>query len=114
MSLKEKLQQDWKAALKDGDKLKAKTISLARSAMLTAEQSGSGEVDDQKVVEILAKEIKQRREAIEEFKKGHRQDLIDEANSEIKILVKYLPQQLSEEDIEKILKLQLLKSVLIA
>ena len=56
------------------------------------------------VIEILAKEVKQRREAMLEFEKGNRQDLVDQNKAEIEILLNYLPQQLSEEEIIQIVK----------
>ncbi|WP_123053002.1 GatB/YqeY domain-containing protein [Clostridium sp. JN-1] len=104
MSLKERLQEDWKQALKARDKFKANTISMARSAILVAEKSGEGTLDDERVIEILSKEVKQRRESILEFEKGNRQDLIDEAKAEIEILLDYLPQQLNEEEISEIVR----------
>ncbi|WP_234121428.1 GatB/YqeY domain-containing protein [Clostridium hydrogenum] len=103
MSLKEKLQQDWKDALKSGDKFKANIISMARAAVLQVEKTDGEKVDDPKVVEILSREIKQRREALVEFEKGNRQDLIDKANSEIEILMNYLPQQLTEDEIKSVI-----------
>ncbi len=99
MALKERLQEDWKQALKAGDKLKASTISMARSAILLVEKTEGRKLDDNEIIEILAKEVKQRREAMLEFKKGNRQDLVETAQSEIEILLSYLPQQLTEEEI---------------
>lgn len=61
-------------------------------------------LEDDKVIEILAKEVKQRKEAMLEFEKGNRQDLVDQNKSEIEVLLGYLPQQLSEEEILQIVK----------
>ena len=102
MSLKERLQEDWKQALKSKDKFKASTISMARAAVLLVEKTDGKQLDDEQIIGILAKEVKQRREAVLEFKKGNRQDLIDNAENEIKILLSYLPQQLNEEEISEI------------
>ncbi|MEG0238209.1 MAG: GatB/YqeY domain-containing protein [Clostridium sp.] len=102
-TIKERLQEDWKTALKAKDKFKASVLSTAKASVLLAEKNGEN-VDDAKVIEILAKEVKQRREAVLEFEKGKRQDLVDEANAEIAILLNYLPQQLSEEEILEIVK----------
>lgn len=104
MSLKEKLQEDWKQALKAKDKFKANTISMAKAAVLLVEKTDGKQLDDEQVIEVLAKEVKQRREAILEFEKGNRQDLIDKAEAEIEILLGYLPQQLSEEEISEIVR----------
>ncbi|CUP61025.1 GatB/YqeY domain-containing protein [Clostridium baratii] len=102
-TIKERLQEDWKTALKAKDKFKANVLSTAKSSILLCEKNGEN-VDDERVIEILAKEVKQRREAVLEFEKGNRQDLVDEANAEIAILLDYLPQQLSEEEILEIVK----------
>ncbi len=101
-SIKETLQDDWKNAIKQRDKFKANVISMAKADVLMVEKSGAGEVDDSKVIEILAKEVKQRRDSLVEFDKGNRQDLVDQTNAEIEILLQYLPQQLTEEEIRKI------------
>ncbi|MCR4943957.1 MAG: GatB/YqeY domain-containing protein [Clostridium sp.] len=103
-TIKERLQNDWKAALKAKDKFKANVISTAKSAILLVEKTDNRVVQDDEAIEILAKEIKQRREAMLEFEKGNRQDLVDQAKSEINILLEYLPQQLSEVEIKKIVE----------
>ncbi|HEY5563439.1 MAG TPA: GatB/YqeY domain-containing protein [Clostridiaceae bacterium] len=99
MSMKETLALDWKNALKAKEKLKATTISMVRAAILQVEKSGSATLNDEDIIVILAKEIKQRRESIVEFEKGNRQDLIDKTSEEIEILLNYLPQQLNENEI---------------
>lgn len=101
-SIKETLQDDWKNAIKQRDKFKASVISMAKAAILMVEKSGVAEVDDNKVIEILAKEVKQRRDSLIEFENGNRQDLVDQTKAEIEILLQYLPQQLTEEEIRKI------------
>lgn len=104
MSLKEKLQQDWKDALKGRDKFKANVISMAKAAILQIEKTKVVKLNDEEVIEVLAKEVKSRRDALLEFKKGKRQDLVDTANAEIEILMSYLPQQLTEDEIKDIIK----------
>ncbi|WPC42517.1 GatB/YqeY domain-containing protein [Clostridium sp. JS66] len=104
MSLKERLQEDWKQALKAKEKSKAETISMARAAVLQVEKTDGNKLSDEQVIEVLSREVKQRREAILEFEKGNRQDLVDKANEEIEILLGYLPQQLSEEEISEIVR----------
>lgn len=103
-TIKERLQEDWKAALKARDKFKANVLSTVRASVLLEEKNNNTVLEDDKVIEILAREIKQRREALVEFEKGSRQDLVDQNNSEIEILLNYLPQQLSEEEIRDIVK----------
>lgn len=102
MPIKERLQEDWKQAMKSKDKFRSSTISLAKSVILLVEKTDGIKLEDEQVIEILAKEVKQRNEAILEFQKGNRQDLVDSAKAEIEILKEYLPQQLSEEEIKKI------------
>ncbi|AJA48374.1 GatB/yqey domain-containing protein [Clostridium pasteurianum DSM 525 = ATCC 6013] len=104
MSLKEKLQQDWKDALKGKDKFKANVISMAKAAILQIEKTKVVKLNDEEIIEVLAKEVKSRRDALLEFKKGKRQDLVDTANAEIEILMSYLPQQLTEDEIKDIIK----------
>lgn len=104
MPIKEKLQEDWKQALKAGEKSKATTISMAKSAILLVEKTDGVKLEDDQIIEILAREIKQRKEAMLEFEKGKRQDLVDKSKAEIEILQGYLPQQLSENEILEIIK----------
>jgi uncharacterized protein YqeY len=99
MSLKERLQEDWKQALKAKDKFRADTVSMAKAAVLQVEKTDNVQLDDEQIIEVLAREVKQRREAMLEFEKGNRQDLVDKAQGEIEILLGYLPQQLTEEEI---------------
>lgn len=104
MSLKERLQEDWKQALKAKDKFKADAISMARAAVLLVEKTNGTKLDDEEIIEVLAKEVKSRREALIDFQKGNRQDLVDATNAEIEILLQYLPQQLSESEISEIVR----------
>lgn len=103
-TIKERLQEDWKTSLKAKDKFKTKVLGSAKAAILQVEKNEQKPADDSTVIEILAKEVKQRREAVLEFEKGNRQDLVDSTNEEIKILLDYLPQQLSEQEILQIVK----------
>ena len=82
--IKVRLQNDWKNALKAKEKFKANVLSSAKAAILLVEKTDKIVVDDAKAIEILAKEVKQRREAVLEFEKGNRQDLVDSTNEELK------------------------------
>lgn len=103
-TIKDRLQEDWKIALKTKDKFTASVISTAKSSILLVEKTDNRKIEDDEVISILAKEVKQRRESMLEFEKGNRQDLVDQCKAEIEILLKYLPQQLDEEEIRKIIK----------
>lgn len=103
-TIKERLQEDWKCALKAKDKFRTSTISTAKSAILLVEKTDGIKLEDEQVIEILSREVKQRREAMLEFEKGNRQDLVDASKAEIEILLEYLPQQLDEQEIKNIVK----------
>lgn len=105
MSLKERLQEDWKQALKSKNKLRVDTVSMAKAAILQVEKTDGSKLDDEQIIDVLAREVKMRREALLEFEKGNRQDLVDKTNEEIEILLEYLPQQLSEEEIAEFVRM---------
>ncbi len=101
MSIKEQLTADMKAAMKAHDKAKLSVVRMARGAVRQAEiDGGHKELGDEDIIAILSKEVKMRRDSLEEFKKGGREDLIAQTQGEIDILMTYLPQQLSEEEIK--------------
>lgn len=104
MSLKERLQDDWKLAMKSKDSFRAGVISMARAAVLQSEKTDGIALDDDQVIAVLSKEIKQRKESIIEFEKGRRPDLVDQTQKEIDILLDYLPQQLTEDEIQEIVR----------
>jgi uncharacterized protein len=104
MGLKEILQEDWKQALKAGNRFKAGTISMVKAAILLIEKTNGTKLDDDQINVVLAKEVKQRKDSIIEFEKGNRQDLVDQAKAEIEILLSYLPQQLTEVEILQIIR----------
>ncbi|MDF2674821.1 MAG: GatB/YqeY protein [Clostridiales bacterium] len=102
MSLKERLQDEWKAAMKARNNFRAGVINMARAAILYQEKTYGSSLDDEAVTTVLSKEVKQRRDATIEYEKGNRQDLVDQANNEIQILLEFLPQQLTEDEIKEI------------
>jgi uncharacterized protein len=104
MSLKETLIQDLKTAMKNGDTASKTAIQMARAAVLQVEKDKKVILDDNDIVEIIAKEVKKRVDTLPDFEKSGRQDLIDNLKAEIDVLKKYLPQQLSETEIEEIVK----------
>jgi uncharacterized protein YqeY len=104
MSLKETLQEDWKTALKNKDNFRAGVLSMTRAAILQVEKTDGSKLDDAAVVDVISKEVKQRRESIADFEKGNRQDLVDQTQKEIEILLDYLPQQLTEDEIAEIVR----------
>lgn len=102
MGLKDKLMADLKEAMKEHDKVKKDTISFARAAIKQHEVDNRVELSDEEIVPILAKQVKMRKDALADFEKAGRTDLIEAYNEEIKILESYLPEQMSLEEIKKV------------
>lgn len=100
MHPKEQLQADLKEAMKSGEELRKSTIRLALAAIKNAEVEKRDELDEQETLNVLQKEVKQRRETIADAEKAGNQGLVDESLAEIEILEPYLPEQLSREEIE--------------
>lgn len=101
--LKEMLMQDFKTAMKEKDELRKNTIMMVRAAILQIEKDTQKEVDDNYILEILSKEIKKRKDSLEDIIKSGREDLINQTNAEIEIIKKYLPEELSEDELNSII-----------
>jgi len=104
MSLKELLMNDLKQAMKDKDTIRKNAIQMARSAILQVEKDQRKELNEDEMLEVMMKQVKQRKDALVEFKKSGREDLIANLDREIEVLMSYLPQQLSDEELESIIK----------
>lgn len=104
MSLKETLMDDLKSAMKEKNVPKKNAVQMARASILQFEKDNKTTLDDEGVVEIIAKEVKKRKDVLPDYIKSGRDDLINEINVEIETLMKYLPEQLSDEEIEEIVK----------
>ena len=102
--LKEQLLQDFKEAMKEKDELKKNTVMMVRAAILQIEKDTQKEVDENQIVEIIAKEVKKRKESLEDYEKSGREDLIAQINGEIAILKSYLPEELSMDELKKIIE----------
>jgi len=100
MTLKERLMQDLTDAMKSGDELRKTTIRMARASIKNAEIAKIAELDDAGVQDVLRKEVKQRHESAEEYERAGRTDLADKELAEAALLEGYLPQQMSEAEIE--------------
>jgi uncharacterized protein YqeY len=99
MSLIDQLNNDLKESMKSGNKFRTETLRGLKSAIKYAEIEAKGEMSDQDVETVIAKQAKQRRDSIEEFKKGGREDLVEQEAAELTILEEYLPEQMSEDEI---------------
>jgi len=97
--LKQKLVEDLKQALRGGDKVRRSVIRLVMAAIKNAEIARQVTLEDADILGVIAKEARQRRESIEAFRQGNRQDLVTQEEAELVILQQYLPQQMSREEI---------------
>ena len=106
MSLKAQLMDDMKAAMKakEDGKQKLAVIRMVRSAIRQTEIDGQKELDDNDIIALISKEVKMRKDSIDEFKKGGREDLVAQTEAEIAVLMPYLPEQLSEEEVRALVK----------
>lgn len=99
--LKEKLMEDLKESMKNKDTVRKNTVQMVRAAILQIEKDKGIEVEDDKIIDIIAKEVKTKKDALKDFEKAERQDLIDLTNREIEVLQEYLPKQLSRNEVKK-------------
>ena len=97
--LKEKLLEDLKESMKEKNVIRKNVVQMVRAAILQIEKDKKIEVSDSQIVEIIAKEAKKRKDALEDYQKSGREDLIEQMNQEIKMLNEYLPKQLTEEEL---------------
>lgn len=102
--MREKILNDLKEAMKNQEKTKLSVIRMVKGSMQMEELNLKRPLTDEEVVMVISKQIKTRKESIVEFEKGNRQDLIDQTNAEIEILNTYMPEQLSEEEVLKIIE----------
>lgn len=101
--MKERILKDLTASMKNQDKVRLSVLRMVKGAIQLEEINKKSELSDDDVIGVIAKQIKTRKESILEFEKGNRQDLIEKTNEEIEILNDYMPEQLSEEDVMKII-----------
>lgn len=104
MTLEKKIENEVKAALKNGDKIKVSTLRMLKAdianARLTGEKRDLKETD---ILKIVQRQIKQHKDSIEQFEKGKRQDLVEKEKKELLILQGYMPEQLSDQELENII-----------
>ena len=103
MTLSEKINNDLKDAMKNKDTFKLGVIRMVKGAMQLAKKSPREELTDDDVINVLSKQIKMRKEAIEQFEKAGREDLVEQNKREVEILSSYMPESLSDEELNKIL-----------
>lgn len=102
--LKEKLLEDLKNCMKEKNVVRKNVIQMVRAAILQVEKDKQITLEDNQIIDIIAKESKKRKDALVDYEKSGREDLINEIKEEIEILAEYLPKQLSVEEVENIVK----------
>jgi len=100
----EKLEKDMIVAMKEKDKDKLTVIRMVKAALKQEEIDHKKEINDELLIDVVNKQIKMRKDSIAEFEKGGRQDLIDKTREEINVLTEYLPEQLSTEEVLKVIE----------
>lgn len=102
--MKKKLLEDLKEAMKDKNEIKKNAIQMARAGILQIEKDKGIELSDEQIVELIAKEVKKRKDSIADYERGGREDLVAQIKDEISYLEIYLPKQLTKEEIEEKVK----------
>lgn len=99
----EKLDKDMIEAMKSKDKDRLVVIRMVKAALKQEQIDHKKEINDDLLIDVINKQIKMRRDSIIEFEKGNRKDLVEKTQKEINVLMAYLPEQLSTEEVEKII-----------
>lgn len=99
--LKEKLMEDLKKSMREKEEIRKNTVQMVRASILQIEKDKGIEVEDEKILEIIAKEVKTKKDALVDFEKAEREDLINQTNEEIAVLQEYLPKQLTKEELKE-------------
>ena len=102
--MKEELLKELKEAMREKDELKKNTVTMLRAAILQVEKDSQKELTESEMEAIVAKQIKSRKESLADYIKAERVDIVEQLNKEIEILSKYLPEQLSEDEIKELVK----------
>ena len=102
--LKEKLLEDLKMYMKEKNEVRKNAVQMVRAAILQVEKDNGITLEDEKIIQIIAKEVKKRKDSLDDYIKGGREDIVKQVEEEINILSEYLPKQLSKEEIEKMVK----------
>lgn len=102
--LKEKLLEDLKISMKEKDEIKKNTVQMIRAAILQVEKDKAIQLEDNQIIDIIAKEMKKRKDSLSDYEKSGREDLIDSVKKEMEIISTYLPKQLTKEELTEIIK----------
>ena len=104
MTLKERLADDLKSAMKEKNVIRKNVVQMVRAAVLQFEKDNKVTLEDDGVLEVIAKQLKQRKDSLPDYEKSGRDDLIADLKAEMDVLMDYLPKQLTREELEVIVK----------
>ncbi len=102
--MKEKLLNDLKDAMKEKNEIKKNAVQMVRAAILQVEKDKGIKLEDKQIIEIIAKEVKKRKDSIDDYERGGREDLVNQIKEEIHYLEVYLPKQLSVDELKPIIQ----------
>ena len=101
MTLKDKIISDMTAAMKAKDAARTSTLRMVKAAIMNREKEGGGQLTDEDVMKLLRSQVKQRRDSVDQYQKAGRQELVDKETAEIAVIEEYLPQAVSEAEVEQ-------------
>lgn len=104
MALKEQLAQDLKSSMKNRETIRKNTVQMIRTAILQIEKDKKVTLEDEDILDVIAKQLKQRRDVLPEYEKSGREDLIAQLKEEMDVLMGYLPKQLTDEELRPIVE----------
>lgn len=104
MAIKDKLKDDLKAAMLEKDTIRKNVVQLIKAGVLQVEKDKKITLDDEGVLDVIAKQLKQRRDSLPDYEKSGREDLIAQLKREMELLMEYLPQQLTHDELVEIVK----------
>ena len=108
--MKEQLLQDLKEAMREKDTIKKDAITMLKASILQVEKDTQKTLNDDEICAIVAKEVKKRKESLKEYEEANREDIVESLKREIEVLSKYLPEQLTKEEIEKLVEQAIVES----
>ena len=104
MTMREKLEDDIRQSMRDRNQVRLDALRFLKSAVQAAEKTGGESLDDARMLNVVAKQVNDRRESIRMFREGNRTDLVSKESAELQVLEEYLPPQMSREDLESLIQ----------
>ena len=104
MTMRDKLEDDIRQSMRDRNQVRLDALRFLKSAVQAAEKTGGESLDDARMLDVVAKQVNDRRESIRMFREGNRTDLVSKESAELQVLEEYLPPQMSREDLESLIQ----------